>query len=196
MQEEVFVILKKERVERCTFAPRPALLPGAAQFFMENQNLNAPVSDTPAEKTECLSSTATLFWRVFVPIFGTVFLSGLLLTFIFIPEEELYLPFPILWGRLFLLALWLGWLLLMRRTLWRLKRVDASATHFFVTNYWITVRYPWVDVEKVAEKRRLGRRIVNVHLRAPGRFGQKISFLPSGRFDAWKKENPGIFNEG
>ena len=142
-----------------------------------------------ANPTECLSTNSTLFWRVFLPIFGTVFLGGLLLTFLLIPGEELYLPFPILWGRLFILALFLGWLFLVSRTLWRLKRVDASATHFFVTNYWVTVRYPWTDVEKIEDKKRMGKRVVQLFLRAPGRFGQKISFLPDGRFDAWKKEN-------
>lgn len=168
---------------------------------MENQDLSkeeaeqglpqTAASDTSAEKTECLSSNATLFWRVFVPIFVTVFLTGLLLTFLLIPGEDLYLPFPILWGRVFILVLWLGWLFWVRSTLWRLKRVDANATHFFVTNYWVTVRYPWVDVEKTEEKRRLGRRIVQLWLRAPGRFGQKISFLPGDRFEEWKKENAG-----
>ena len=145
-----------------------------------------------ANPTECLSTNSTLFWRVFLPIFGTVFLGGLLLTFLLIPGEELYLPFPILWGRLFILALFLGWLFLVRRTLWRLKRVDASATHFFVTNYWVTVRYPWTDVEKIEDKKRLGKRVVQLFLRAPGRFGQKTSFLPDGRFDAWKKENNSV----
>ncbi|MFN0214008.1 MAG: hypothetical protein ACKVT2_07105 [Saprospiraceae bacterium] len=169
---------------------------------MKNQHTNSsdadqleqppasPSTETPINETECLSSSATLFWRVFTPIFGTVFLSGLLLTFLIIPEEELYLSFPLLWGRAVLFALWLGWLLFVRRSLWRLKRVDASANHFFVTNYWVTVRYPWSDVEKSEEKKRLGRRIVNLYLRAPGRFGQKISFLPGNRFDEWKRENP------
>ncbi|MDO8368213.1 MAG: hypothetical protein Q7T20_15545 [Saprospiraceae bacterium] len=157
---------------------------------MENQNAENQQPNS-AENTECISSNSTLFWRIFVPIFVTVFLGGLLLTFLFIPEEELYLPFPILWGQLFLFALWLGWLLLVRSTLWRLKRVDAGATHFFVTNYWTTVRYPWTDVEKIEEKKHLGRRIVTLCLRAPGRFGQRISFLPDGRFEEWKKENEG-----
>lgn len=165
---------------------------------MENQN--APSSSAEKEaspsavtETECLSSNFTLYWRVFVPIFGTVFLSGLLLTFLLIPEEDLYLPFPILWGRLSVFGLWLGWLFLVRRTLWRLKRIDAGTTHFFVTNYWTTVRYPWADVEKTEEKKRWGRRIVQIVLRAPGRFGQIISFLPGDRFEDWKKENPDIF---
>ncbi len=157
---------------------------------MENIETTTPATDSA---TECLSSTATLFWRVFVPIFGTVFLSGLLLTFWLIPGEELYLPFPVMWGRLFVFTLWLGWLFLMYRTLWKLKRVDANATHFFVTNYWLTVRYPWTDAEKTEAKNRMGRRIINIHLRAPGRFGQIISFLPGSRFEEWKKEHTGIF---
>lgn len=170
---------------------------GAAPFYMENQNSQSSETETDqqvstAAPTECLSASATLFWRVFVPIFGTVFLSGLLLTFLLIPEEELYLPFPLLWGRVFVFAVWLAWILLMRRTLWRLKRIDADATHFFVTNYWITVRYPWTDVEKTEISKRLGRRIASIYLKAPGRFGQKISFLPGDRFEAWKQEN-GIF---
>lgn len=166
---------------------------------MENQNsqpnavdqeiIPSTAAELSADKTECLSSTATLYWRVFVPIFGTVFLTGLLLSFLLIPEEDLYLPFPLLWARLFVFTLWLGWILLIRRTLWRLKRIDASASHFYVTNYWTTVRYPWLDVEKVEIKHPLGRRVVNLYLRAPGRFGKKISFLPSGRFEAWKKEH-------
>ncbi|MFN0034026.1 MAG: hypothetical protein ACKVUS_03100, partial [Saprospiraceae bacterium] len=166
-------------------------------FFMENKNpLPTATQEGPppsATDTECLSSTSTLFWRVFVPIFGTVFLSGLLLAFLLIPEEELYLSFPLLWGRLVLFSLWLGWLFLVRRTLWRLTRVDADATHFFVTNYWTTARYAWADVERVEEKTRLGRRIVQLWLRAPGHFGQKISFLPSGRFEEWKQENGILF---
>lgn len=162
---------------------------------MENQDLSATESGSEPTNaaTECLSANATLFWRVFIPIFVTVFFTGLLLTFFLIPGEDLYLPFPILWGRVFILTVWLGWLLWVRSTLWRLKRVDANATHFFVTNYWVTVRYPWTDVEKVEEKKRLGRRIVNLHLRAPGRFGQILSFLPGNRLEEWKMENPGAF---
>ncbi|MBL7807463.1 MAG: hypothetical protein JNN28_06610 [Saprospiraceae bacterium] len=156
---------------------------------MENQNVSSQEPEqVKTETTECLSSNMTLFWRVFMPIFGGVFLTGLLLTFLLIPEEELYLSFPILWARLFLFALWLGWLLFVRRTLWRLKRVDAGDTHFYVTNYWITVRYPWADVEKVERIRRLGRKLVTIHLKAPGRFGQKITFLPGDRFEAWMEE--------
>ena len=153
-------------------------------FFMENQTSAAP-EQPENQVTERLSSNSTLFWRVFVPVFGTVFMSGFLLAFLLIPGEELLLPFPVLWGRIAVFFVWIGWFLLVRRTLWRLKRVDVNAHYLFVTNYWVTLRYPWSEVESMDEVRRAGRRVVNVGLRASGRFGRKISFLPNDRYDEW-----------
>ncbi len=145
---------------------------------------NNPQDPAPeATRTECLSSNKTLFWRVFVPIFGTVFLLGLNLALLLIPEDELYLNFPAIWARLAALALLLGWFYLVKQTIWRLKRVDANDTHFFVTNYWETARYPWSDLVEVGETRRLGRRLVHFKLAAPGRFGQVVSMLAGSQYD-------------
>ncbi len=136
-----------------------------------------------------LSSNHTLFWRVFVPIFGTVFLAGFLIAFVLTAEDELYLPFPVLWARLGIAAILLAWVLLVRSTVWRLTRLDADDAFIYVTNYWTTVRYPWADVARIDEKKRAGRRIIQLQLRAPGRFGQKISFLPSTHFFDWMAEH-------
>lgn len=161
-------------------------------FFMDNQNLLPPDTATLPQnghpKTVMLSTGTTLFWRVFIPVFGTVFLTGFVLAFWLVDDEELYLPFHILWPRLLLALLLAGWVWLVRRTFWRLKRVDADDTHIYVTNYWTTLRYPWQDVERIEEKKRLARRVIHFHLRAPGYFGQVISFLPSSFFDEWMKE--------
>ncbi len=159
--------------------------------MMENQSVPPDTSKLPSNgnpKTAVLSSNATLFWRVFTPVFGTVFFTGLLLVFWLTDEEDLYLPSSVWLPRFILLAVWAGWVFFVWRTLWRLKRVDVDDTHLYVTNYWSTVRYPWQDVERWEEKRRLGRRVVNFWLKAPGRFGQVISFLPGSYFDEWKKE--------
>lgn len=136
-----------------------------------------------------LSSNSTLFWRVFVPIFGTVILIGFASGIVFTAEEELYLPFPVLWARLAVVVMVVAWIFLISKTFWRLKRVDADDAFLYVTNYWTTVRYPWADVLRFEEKKRLGRRIVNIWLRAPGRFGQKISFLPGSHFMEWLREH-------
>jgi hypothetical protein len=136
-----------------------------------------------------LSSNGTLFWRVFVPVFCTVFLTGLTVVFWVTDVDELYLPAPAWAIRALVTLVWVGWLLFVRRTLWRLKRVEADDSHVYVTNYWATVRYPWEDVERLEEKTRLGRRVVNMYLRAPGRFGSIISFLPGNHYNQWMREH-------
>lgn len=99
------------------------------------------------------------------------------------------------WGaRATMTLLWLGWLYFVRRTFWRLKRVDADPTHFFITNYWTTVRYPWGDLSHIEEKTRMGRRIVQFHLKGSGRFGSVISFLPGTLYDAWQAERSKMAN--
>ena len=150
---------------------------------------NDTAGPTPEpQRTECLSSNFSLYWRIFIPIFGTVIFSGLLLALILIPEENLYLSFPALWARMGALILLAAWLYWVKNTIWRLKRVDANETHFFVTNYWQTVRYPLADVAEIAETRRMGRRLVHFKLLSPGRFGQVISILPASHYNEVMKQ--------
>jgi hypothetical protein len=135
------------------------------------------------EQTNILSSTATLFWRLFVPVFSTALLTVAFFAFWLIKEEHLYLSFPAIWARLAVTAILLGWMLLIYRTLWKIRRVDASDVHLYVTDYWKAARYLWTDVEKYSESHHLGRRIGHFHLRGAGMFGQKISFLPTADFE-------------
>lgn len=147
-----------------------------------------PKNGQPKQIT--LSSNKTLFWRIFVPIFGTVMLGVLTLAYVFTTDDQVYTPLmPTLWGKVVALLLLGFWLYFVWRALWRLHRVDADDTHLYITNYWTTVRYPWTDVTTLEEKRRLGQRVVLIHLRAPGRFGQKIAFLPGSVYDEWIREH-------
>lgn len=149
---------------------------------MENSNSNGQ------SKSVLLSSNATLFWRLFVPIFGSSVLTALLVAFWFSDASESSFNASAVMGiRLLFTLFWLGWLFFVRRTIWRLHRVDATDTHIFVTNYWQTASYPWQDVERFEEKKRLGRRIVNLYLKSSGTLGQKISFLPGSQFDEWQR---------
>ncbi len=134
-----------------------------------------------------LSSNSTLFWRIFIPAFGTVFLSGFVLVFWLINEDDLYLSYSALWPRLVITVIWAGWLFFLWRTLLRLKRIDADNAYLYVTNYWTTARYPWQDVAKVVERRQLGRTFMTFYLKAPGVFGERLSFLPATRFYDWMK---------
>jgi hypothetical protein len=131
------------------------------------------------DSTTILSSTSTLFWRLFVPVFSTMMFLVAFLAFWLIREEDLYLSFPAIYARLTVTLMLLGWVFFLYRTIWKLRRVDASVTHLYVTDYWKTARYPWADVAKMTESRHLGRRIAHFHLKGSGIFGDKISFLPT-----------------
>lgn len=155
----------------------------AVLLCMANSSTQEPLEKSIP--TVNLSSNATLFWRVFIPVFGTVFLTGMLLAFWLLDEEALYLPYSLWWPRIALTAVWIGWLWGVRRTLWRLKRVDANDTHLFATNYWTTARYRWADVAAITESKRLGRTLMHIHLKAPGFFGPVVSFLPGSVAREW-----------
>lgn len=145
--------------------------------------------EVPA-KMVILSSNATLFWRIFIPVFGTVFMTGLLMAFWLMDTEVLYMDTAtLLMVRGGVAVSWAAWVLFVRKTLWKLRRVDADGQHFYVTDYWTTARYPWEDLDRMEETTRLGRRIVHFYLKGSGRFGSKISFLPGSYFRVWKEEN-------
>jgi hypothetical protein len=162
-----------------------------ADFFnkknMEKEHQLPEINTQPTNghsKTEVISSNNTLFWRIFVPVFGTVFFTGLLVAFWVTNMDDFIFDATTFWGmRIFFTILWVFWLYLMYRTLLRLLRVDVSDTHIIVTNYWTTVKYPWSDVKEMTESKRLGRRIVTFHLQNAGRFGNRISFLPGSHYD-------------
>ena len=166
-------------------------------YNMERQQIPTDTANLPQNghsRPVVLSSNSTLFWKIFVPFFGTVFLTGLMLAFLLIDERDLYLPVPVLWARIAVVVIWAVWMLFIRRTIWRLKRVDADDMHIYVTNYWTTVRYPWQDIERYEEKKRMGKRVVNFKLKASGSFGDVISFLPGSSFEDWKLRNGEIPN--
>ena len=137
-------------------------------------------------KTAHLSSNTTLFWRVFLPVFGSVFVTGLVLSFWLISAEELYISMKSAWtGRSLSALAWFGWIFFLRQTLWRLMRVDADPEHIMVTNYWTTVRYKWSDVEAINNGTILWKKVKVIRLKASGRFGQNIHFLPGTYFEPW-----------
>lgn len=126
-----------------------------------------------------LSSNATLFWRVFAPAFSVVFLGGIVVAHWATPAEDLYpRKAPVAEIRIGLTLLWILLLLLIYFTVWRIRRVESDGRFVYVSNYWVTARYPNEDVSHVFLGKKWGRRIARMYLKAPGRFGQVIRFLP------------------
>ncbi|MBN8684630.1 MAG: hypothetical protein J0L99_18410 [Chitinophagales bacterium] len=139
--------------------------------------------------TRLLSSNSTLLWKMVIPVFFGVILAGFMLTFLLTPTEDIYLSMMPVWAaRVLAIVLFGVWVAFVARRLWRLKRVEANETHLYASDYWTTVRYPWTDVAGWSESRLLGKRIVIMHLHAPGRFGKQLPFLPSSLYKEWKAE--------
>ncbi len=140
-------------------------------------------------RTVVLSSQLTIVWRVFLPVFGTVFLTGFVVLFWLGASTEDYGSTTVLWrSRVISLLLLVVWLFVLYRFLWPLKRVEADDAHVFVSDYWNTARYAWTDVAQLEDKKRFRLGYVRMHLKAPGRFGRVIRFIPGGHYKAWMKD--------
>ncbi len=134
-----------------------------------------------------VSTNATLFYKFFVPIFWIVFFGSVTLA-IWLSGRTLFgeIPGPTLrWGSLLFYS---SGVLLFVFTVFRLKRVEVSVDHVFVTDYFRTVRYPWHDIERITEQKFLFLRLVTVHLKAPGRFGRRLPFVASNKLYADAKQ--------
>lgn len=150
----------------------------------------AETTDNPSQiRVTALSSNSTLFWRIFIPVFGTVLLSGLFLG-IFLSEEgaDRHPLVPLWVVRIVMVLVMALWFWSVKRYFLSLKRIDADDQYLFVTNYWTTVRYPWFDVERIDMTKQLGSPLSLLMLKAPGRFGQAIPFKPASHFQSWMEE--------
>lgn len=162
---------------------------------MEEQQAHNPVELTdnttpgPITKVTQMSSNSTLFWRVFIPVFGTVMLSGFMVGFFLSEEDESHNPLmsPMI-SKVLMLTIMLFWFWLVKRSFLPLKRIDTDNQYLFVTNYWTTVRYPWNDVDRIEMKKQFGRPLYVLCLKATGRFGQTIPFKPSSHLKTWLSE--------
>ena len=137
-----------------------------------------------------LSSNATLFFKIFLPVFWTTIMVAVNLVAWFSAESDVEAAAvqSMRWGLLFTLVVGVAAFLLL---FWPLKRVETDGKEVFVSNYFRTAHYGWAsDVEGIEVTRFLGLRICWLHLNGVGSFGQRIRFLGSrklleGFFEAY-----------
>ena len=140
-----------------------------------------------------LSSNATLFWKLFVPVFWTTILLGITLAAWF-ADSNLFqgrdlTSLPVI----SLIALILG-VFSFYFLLWPLKRVETDGEKVYVSNYFRTAFYHWErDVEAFREDRFLFFRIATIELNGVGSFGRKLRFLADkSLLDNFKAERPDV----
>ncbi|NJC26074.1 hypothetical protein [Neolewinella antarctica] len=140
-----------------------------------------------------LSSNATLFLKLFVPVFWTTILAALTIVAWFVRDNlfEGSLLTSFRYGTLFALVLAVISFLVL---LWPLKRVETDGEKVYVSNYFRTAFYRWdQDVESFTETRFLFFRFATIRLNGVGSFGRKMRFLvDKSLLDNFKEELPGV----
>lgn len=123
-----------------------------------------------------ISSNATLFLKIFLPTFWIVFF-GIFTGAVVMLETPYFGSIPAIWMKAGLAAFLLVGSTLLFFTLIQLKRVELDGLYVYASNYFKTYRYPYHNVEKITERDMLVFHLVSVHLKTPGNFGKKFTFL-------------------
>lgn len=117
-----------------------------------------------------LSSDWTLFLRFFFPTVWIVFFGVVSVVILF----SFRLSFPFVLG---IIAFYLLGVLLLAATLLRLKRVEATDEHLYVTNYFRTFRYAFDSIARISVMDFIILKVVVLHFRERTSFGRKVAFI-------------------
>ena len=124
-----------------------------------------------------ISSNTTLFWKLFVPIM-ILTMSGIFgLAILFTDNYN----FDLFFSPLSKLLYWVNLLLvgsLLYLKLFTFKRIEFDNDHFFITNYFKTIRLPHEGVESLRYGR-LGKISARMELKQKGFFGKSLRFVPN-----------------
>lgn len=135
-----------------------------------------------------VSTNLTLFLKFFIPVFWLAFFGAFVIA-LFVYQDELQREINGQPLRFLAVIFYLTGAVLFYFTILPLKRVEMDATYVYVTNYFVAVRYPWHNVERILESRFLFFTVVTIQLSVPGKFGRKMRFIASNRWYAsfWKE---------
>ena len=142
-----------------------------------------------------VSTSLTLFLKIFIPIFWTVIFFSFTMAIWFLDTSH-FAGVPIQTFRYGItIFLFIG-VVFFYFTVLQLKRIEMDQTHVFVTNYFKNYKYPWLNVENIEERDFVIFRTIHIVLKDPGTFGKRITFVASLRkFNAFIKENPHLFEQ-
>ena len=122
-----------------------------------------------------LSSNWTLVFKIAFPVFYISFF-GLFVLAVFLVEKEMW-PLYLTSFRIGLVATYALFILLLRATVMRLRRVEYSGVHLIASNYFKTYRYRVEDVEAIHTYNLLLATIGRITLKEKGVWGRRMFFL-------------------
>jgi hypothetical protein len=123
-----------------------------------------------------LSSSLTLGFALFFPVFWFVLFGCLTLFILALDAEDLPISNP----SLFKMSLSIGFLFfgfLIYKGPMKLRRVELENDHLFVTNYFKTITFNLQQISNIHVQSILGLTLVTLQLEYKSSFGKKIRFL-------------------
>lgn len=124
-----------------------------------------------------ISTSLTLFFRLFVPIFWIVFFGAF--TVALVLTSQLPAALNSVYFRIGVVIFYLIGLLFLYFTFLRLKRVEIDPDFVYVTDYLKTYRYPFHNIESIKEINLYLFYLCTIRFKEKGSFGKKIHFLES-----------------
>ena len=124
-----------------------------------------------------ISTSMTLFLRLFIPVFWIVFFGaftiGLLVT------SHLPATLDNYYFKIGVIVFYLAGLAFLYFTFLRLKRVEIDGDFVYVTDYIKTYRYPFHNIASIHEINLYIFQLCTIRFKEKGSFGKKIHFLES-----------------
>lgn len=124
-----------------------------------------------------LSSSVTLILKLFFPIFWIVFFGSF--TVAFVLYDGYNMLFSGLAFKIGIVLFFLTGVLFLYFSFWQLRRVEVDETHFYVTDYFKTIRIPFPLVDSISENNWILFTTLTIKLKQKGYFGKKIHFIQS-----------------
>ena len=139
-----------------------------------------------------VSSQFTIVLRIVIPtVWFTTILSIVILLGWAVRGKAGLFANPFIWIGLLLILI--SGYALIKFFLWRFYRVDLDRQYVYVSNYFKTYRYPYSEIESIANSKTLPGRVFLITLKSKGSFGNKIYFLAAQiLWQDFLKENPGL----
>lgn len=123
-----------------------------------------------------VSSSLTLFFAIFLPVFWMVTMGCFALFSLLTEDEDIPLRDPQQF-RVILLLLFAAGGLIIYIFFMRLRRVECTNEHLFVTNYFKTIKISWSEVEEITYRSFFFIKTARIKLSFKSHFGKTIRLL-------------------
>lgn len=121
-----------------------------------------------------VSSSWTLFYKVFFPTGWIVFFGVFAIFLIFDGFGSVFLPMAL---RIGYIVFFIAGLILLWFTLMSLKRVEMDEEVFYVTNYFKTYKYSYDSIAAINEIDFIIMKVVTLKFVERSSFGKKVFFV-------------------